>query len=1301
MDANGFGMSWTYDGFGRLQAHVDLGGARFSYTYDSAQQLIQQKSTRGQDLAYVYDAAGQQVEVDDYSGPQNDPGFVGPRFPSQITRYQYNEIGQRTLEQIRRGGDIFQDNHLRYDALGRLSSVDDTHMHIGIEYDLLGNRTRISTHVNIPVAAGSAEDKAFNTDRFFRYDEMNRQVLVDGVGIQENNEFVRDASGHYRADITLGQGQILTYDLNGNRLSELKGGKRITESAGGIQGYHAYTMDGSTRLYITEHEGGAPTLFPPSDIGTDSNGATYIISLSHSDGDGLAAFYVFVEPVGAAPTYAVTEGQVQDTYQYDAMNRLVSIIKHDGVTVDQRFYDAAGRTVQQGTGDAVTHEYIAALEPGNASNPSTQATGLDADTRRYRYDAAGELLQQRQFTTLQKNSSSLLGKPGEYEFRRYLGTDYTYDAVGNVIHFSFEKRWEFTNFYDYTSYKRFDTYAADTLQGKSTELLDRNTRNTYDANGRLVSYNNAGVERTLVNDQQGQVVHVVENGQAQRQVVANDQVMGRYGLDAGSQVADFDFGYDRLGANSATTVGSYIIRLGDTLRGIARVVYGDADLWGEIAYANGLSGDMDLHPGQVLSIPPNPAGLHNNEDTLKPFETSRIKGNTTPNLVSPGPGCGSNGVLIAQLVAVVVAVIVATVTVNPGAGWTASNIVGGAIAAGSGALAGEVTSVAIGVKDDINWKGVALSAVGGAVSAGFSLGAGASIPDMALHAAMANATKQGIGVLTGLQDKFDWKGVAASAAGAAAGQFLGKELASSNLDPFAAATLRGFSAGVVTAAAGGGSISARQVAVDAFGTALGESLAAGFDRDPSSKGYRNEMDRQSDTYRPGYNYRNGSDRTSHSQANRYGLAVGAARPFGYDLGGESTGSMGSQYGFSGGFYAEGNATSTGNNQRVSDRYVLDSNTQLGAPLVDVSVSRVVLPGSFGGEYTSVETFGTEQRDSDGNLFLPRTELTHHRGGLGIADDALESMQHGVEHFVQQTQDDGAQAYLEGRLVAAKMAAVSYAFDRVVGDIAIGVIGLPRLYTSNTMLPGLVNAAVHPVQTAQNAYKSFGEMSEQDQVIAGVELLGPVALKYGGAATTALNRLPILGDTPGTAVLRTFDALSSGAPAGSLPAQRGAINIKLVTGGLVSEEGGLVGKVAVDASAVRVYRGVEIIDSTGKPIGEFDHIEGDTFIEDKSARGLNIINPKTGAPYQTADQWAQRQIFEKTSTRIDNLAQAVDTRATIGGTPDVPRISEIKELSKLEFRIENTTHSVQNSVAMQIQALQLKYPSWKFNAKFGG
>ena len=302
--------------------------------------------------------------------------------------------------------------------------------------------------------------------------------------------------------------------------------------------------------------------------------------------------------------------------------------------------------------------------------------------------------------------------------------------------------------------------------------------------------------------------------------------MGRYGLDAGSQVADFDFGYDRLGANSATTVGSYIIRLGDTLRGIARMVYGDADLWGEIAYANGLSGDMDLHPGQVLSIPPNPAGLHNNEDTLKPFETSLIKGNTTPNLASPGPACGGQGKFIAEIVAVVVAVMVAAATGDPNAAWySGQNILAAAAASGSGALAGEVTAVAIGLQDDVNWKGVALATLGGAISGG-AMPAGTNPGTVILHAALSNATTQGIGVLTGLQEKFDWRGVAAAAAGAAAGQLAGKAFANTDINRVAAAGLRGFASGLVAAAAHGGSISARQVAVDAFGTALGESLAS-------------------------------------------------------------------------------------------------------------------------------------------------------------------------------------------------------------------------------------------------------------------------------------------------------------------------------------------------------------------------------------------------------------------------------------------------------------------------------------------
>jgi hypothetical protein len=103
-----------------------------------------------------------------------------------------------------------------------------------------------------------------------------------------------------------------------------------------------------------------------------------------------------------------------------------------------------------------------------------------------------------------------------------------------------------------------------------------------------------------------------------------------------------------------------------------------------------------------------------------------------------------------------------------------------------------------------------------------------------LRSAAGNALTQGVGVVTGLQSSFSWRSVAASAAGAVAGGYVGKQLDSS--DPFngwdttaadiVKGSISGFTAGTVTAIARGGSISMQQVATDVFGNALGQSIAA-------------------------------------------------------------------------------------------------------------------------------------------------------------------------------------------------------------------------------------------------------------------------------------------------------------------------------------------------------------------------------------------------------------------------------------------------------------------------------------------
>jgi len=131
--------------------------------------------------------------------------------------------------------------------------------------------------------------------------------------------------------------------------------------------------------------------------------------------------------------------------------------------------------------------------------------------------------------------------------------------------------------------------------------------------------------------------------------------------------------------------------------------------------------------------------------------------------------------------------------------------------------------------------------------------------------------------------------------------------------------------------------------------------------------------------------------------------------------------------------------------------------------------------------------------------------------------------------------------------------------------------------------------------------------------------------------------------------------------------------------------------------------VEIVNSAGAPSGEFDGIDmlRQAFMEDKSAAGINTINPNTGQPYQTASQWAQNQIYNKTQTRINNLSNAVNTRPTVNGSPTVPSLQEIQGFKKLFFRIDYSDANLIQAVEDQLVNLRSQFPNWEFSAHLGG
>jgi hypothetical protein len=126
-----------------------------------------------------------------------------------------------------------------------------------------------------------------------------------------------------------------------------------------------------------------------------------------------------------------------------------------------------------------------------------------------------------------------------------------------------------------------------------------------------------------------------------------------------------------------------------------------------------------------------------------------------------------------------------------------------------------------------------MGALGAGVGAGVSamatgVMAGPGTFAVVSRAMVSNAITQGIGVATGLQDHFSWTSVAASGIGAGVGQAVGQGLQntafSNAFGRFGVAAASGFVGGAAAALARGGRVSVTQVAVDAFGNAVGSSL---------------------------------------------------------------------------------------------------------------------------------------------------------------------------------------------------------------------------------------------------------------------------------------------------------------------------------------------------------------------------------------------------------------------------------------------------------------------------------------------
>ena len=105
---------------------------------------------------------------------------------------------------------------------------------------------------------------------------------------------------------------------------------------------------------------------------------------------------------------------------------------------------------------------------------------------------------------------------------------------------------------------------------------------------------------------------------------------------------------------------------------------------------------------------------------------------------------------------------------------------------------------------------------------------------------------------------------------------------------------------------------------------------------------------------------------------------------------------------------------------------------------------------------------------------------------------------------------------------------------------------------------------------------------------------------------------------------------------------------------------------------------------------------------KTAKGLNVIDPKTGKPAQTPQRFVNRQIVKKTHARINNLLNTASrTRPTVNGTQNVPSLDEVKNIREFTFRLEGDTPELRKAVEGGLNQLRTEFPDFRFNAQFGG
>jgi uncharacterized repeat protein (TIGR01451 family) len=403
VDPLGFTLDTWFDSLGRVTATHNRNGWRATMRYDALGRLLEQTDPNGARHTYTYSAAGLLLA-------EVHPGYG----PGQITRYEYNGLGQPTTLTNPLGGQT----RLIYNAAGQPAQQIDANGHAAaFSYDaagrLIARRDPLLQTTRYRYAAGGQQvtviDPRGAETRYLLDEEYRPEAVIDALGgrtllaYDDAGRLVSrtNANGHttrfeydgrnnlIREIDPLGQAAAYRYDPAGNRIG-------LTNRRGHTT---RYEYDALNRL--------VKTISPPV------NGQSYETVFEY-DPDGN--LHKMIDPAGYAYEYEYNPlGQVE---------RAVDPLGYQSITE----YDAAGRpTVQRNALGFETHLYYDAL------GRLTQTVDALGQANTFEYDAVGNLARitdsKLQITSYQYDP--LNRRVAQIDALGQRST-YAYDAAGNL-----------------------------------------------------------------------------------------------------------------------------------------------------------------------------------------------------------------------------------------------------------------------------------------------------------------------------------------------------------------------------------------------------------------------------------------------------------------------------------------------------------------------------------------------------------------------------------------------------------------------------------------------------------------------------------------------------------------------------------------------------------------------------------------------------------------------------------------------------------------------------------------------------